>query len=339
MVAERAALLITYVVVMALLVFLVRKMVNHSYAQDEDGDTEHTWRQQGMAGPFLIVFSLGYSALSVDFVMSLQPTWFSTMWGVYMFAGHWQAACALVCLVAVWLIETDRISTTWLNENHVHDAAKFTFAFTVFYAYIAFSQFLLIWYANLPEEATFFVYRAKDGWLAHSLWIPAAKFIIPFAILLRHGIKRLGKGLKFICMWIITFQAYEMWWIVAPAAKHGSAHPGPGIPFVEWTMILGFFARSCSWQAKRSLRTTSSRSKIRGCTSACTTKSKGALMRVLTLGLIVLSAPALAAETGTDAAAGKRSGELRRMQHLLKRHLRRPRRVLLQRLHRRPRAR
>ena len=233
--------LITYVVAMALLVFLVRKMVNHSYAQDEDGDTEHTWRQQGMAGPFLIVFSLGYSALSVDFVMSLQPTWFSTMWGVYMFAGHWQAACALVCLVAVWLIETDRISTTWLNENHIHDAAKFTFAFTVFYAYIAFSQFLLIWYANLPEEATFFVYRAKDGWLAHSLWIPAAKFIIPFAILLRHGIKRLGKGLKFICMWIITFQAYEMWWIVAPAAKHGSAHPGPGIPFVEWTMILGFF--------------------------------------------------------------------------------------------------
>ena len=89
--------LITYFVVMALLVVLTRKMVNHSYAQDEDGDTEHTWSQQGMAGPFLIVFSLGYSALSVDFVMSLQPAWFSTMWGVYMFAGHWQACCAMIC--------------------------------------------------------------------------------------------------------------------------------------------------------------------------------------------------------------------------------------------------
>ena len=226
---------------MALLVVLTRKMVNHSYAQDEDGDTEHTWSQQGMAGPFLIVFSLGYSALSVDFVMSLQPAWFSTMWGVYMFAGHWQACCALVCLVAVWLIETNRISKVWLNENHIHDAAKFTFAFTVFYAYIAFSQYILIWYANLPEEATFFMHRAESGWLYHSLWIPACKFIIPFSILLRHGIKRMGKGLKFVCVWIIIFQGYEMWWVVAPAARYGSAHPGPGLPFIEWSMILGFF--------------------------------------------------------------------------------------------------
>ena len=165
-------------------------------------------------------------ALAVDFVMSFSHG--SRPWGVYMFAGHWQACCALVCLVAVWLIETERISTNWLNENHIHDAAKFTFAFTVFYAYIAFSQFLLIWYANLPEEATFFMHRAQDGWLYHSLWIPACKFIIPFAILLRHGIKRMGRGLKFICMWIITFQAYEMWWIVAPAARPAQ-HPRAGI--------------------------------------------------------------------------------------------------------------
>ena len=232
---------IGYVIVMGLLLFLTRKLVNHSYAQDEDGDTEHTWRQQGLAGPFLIVFSLGYSALSVDFVMSLQPSWFSTMWGVYMFAGHWQAACALICLVGVWLIETGRIDTVWLNRNHIHDAAKFTFGFTVFWGYIAFSQFLLIWYANLPEEGLFFMSRAEDGWLVYSLIIPAAKFIIPFAILLRHGIKRMGAGLKFICMWIIAFQGYEMWWIIAPAARAGSAHPGPGLPLIEWMMIIGFF--------------------------------------------------------------------------------------------------
>jgi hypothetical protein len=242
----------TYVLVMGLLVFVSRKMVNHSYAQDVDGDTEHTWKQQGLSGPFLMVFALGYSALAVDFVMSLQPTWFSTMWGVYMFAGHWQACCALICLVGVWLIESGRISKTWLNENHIHDIAKFTFGFTVFYAYIAFSQFLLIWYANLPEEATFFVHRAQDGWLWHSLWIPACKFIIPFSVLLRHGIKRMGTGLKFICIWILVFQAYEMWWVIAPATKHGSAHPGPGIPFVEWSMILGFFG-AFMWVAGRSL--------------------------------------------------------------------------------------
>ena len=132
--------LITYVVVMALLVFLVRKMVNHSYAQDEDGDTEHTWRQQGMAGPFLIVFSLGYSALSVDFVMSLQPTWFSTMWGVYMFAGHWQAACALVCLVAVWL--TRRIASRRPGSTEPRPRRREVhLRLHRFYAYIAFSQF------------------------------------------------------------------------------------------------------------------------------------------------------------------------------------------------------
>lgn len=231
---------IGYVIIMGLLILVVSALLKHSYAQDEDGDVEHTWRLQALGPIFLIIFALGFSALSVDFLMSLQPSWFSTMWGVYIFAGAWQATNALICLTGVWLIEKGHLDKVWLNENHIHDAAKFIFAFTVFYGYIAFCQFLLIWYANLPEETTFYNDRIANGWAIWSWVFVFAKFIIPFAVLLRHGIKRMGYGLKTACIWVVAAQILELYWLIAPAAKVGTAHPGPGIPFVEFSIMLGF---------------------------------------------------------------------------------------------------
>jgi hypothetical protein len=177
----------------------------------------------------------------VDFLMSLQPSWFSTMWGVYIFAGAWQATNAMICLTAVLLEERGYLDKVWVNENHIHDVAKFMFAFTVFYGYIAFCQFLLIWYANLPEETIFYHDRYLNGWAIWTWVLVFGKFIIPFAVLLRHGIKRMGYGLKAACVWVVCAQIFELWWLVAPAAKVGSAHPGPGIPFVEISIMLGFF--------------------------------------------------------------------------------------------------
>ncbi len=232
---------IFYVITMGLLLYLVAKLRRHSYAQDEDGDVEHSWKLQSLGPIFLMIFALGFSGLAVDFLMSLQPSWFSTMWGVYIFAGAWQATNALICLTGVWLIERGSLDKVWLNENHIHDAAKFIFAFTVFYGYIAFCQFLLIWYANLPEETIFYHDRYINGWAIWSWVLIFAKFIIPFAVLLRHGIKRMGYGLKTACIWVVCAQMFELWWLVAPAAKVGTAHPGPGIPFVEISIMLGFF--------------------------------------------------------------------------------------------------
>ncbi|MEC7749996.1 MAG: hypothetical protein VX405_00665 [Myxococcota bacterium] len=232
---------IFYVITMALLVYLVAKLRRHSYTQDQDGDVEHSWKLQSLGPVFLIVFSLGFSGLAVDFLMSLQPSWFSTMWGVYIFAGAWQATNAMICLTAVLLVERGYLDKVWVNENHIHDVAKFMFAFTVFYGYIAFCQFLLIWYANLPEETIFYHDRYLNGWAIWTWVLVFGKFIIPFAVLLRHGIKRMGYGLKAACVWVVCAQIFELWWLVAPAAKVGSAHPGPGIPFVEISIMLGFF--------------------------------------------------------------------------------------------------
>jgi hypothetical protein len=232
--------IITYAVIIGLFIVVAGKLVSNSRAQDVDGDPEFTWRNRALGPAYLGIFALGYSALAVDFVMSLQPTWFSTMWGVYMFAGAWQATLALICLVAVLLIERNAVSRALVNENHVHDLGKFTFAFTIFYAYIAFCQFLLIWYAELPEETTFYDVRMHNGWGTLSWILIFAKFVIPFLWFLRHSIKRMGRTLKAACLFVIAAQIFELWWLIGPAVRDGTAHPGPGIPFVELMIVCGF---------------------------------------------------------------------------------------------------
>jgi hypothetical protein len=197
-----------------------RFLVKKSLKQDEGGHDQLTFTNGKIAIGFLVSFALTYSLFSVDMLMSLEPHWFSTIFGIYCFAGLFQSALAFMVILLVWLMKRG-VLRGFVNDNHLHDLGKYLFAFTVFYAYIAFSQFMLIWYANLPEETGFYLHRAHGGWMAISYLLLIGKFVVPFFALLPQKAKRNGEWLTVIAGLILVMQFVEFYWLVYPNFNDG----------------------------------------------------------------------------------------------------------------------
>ena len=199
------------------------------YAQDSEGGYALTNRLKGYSSLFLLVFVVGFSFMSWYWIMGLQPHWFSTMFSVYAFAGLFQSGLALTILIVLWLRDRGDFGD-YVGERQIHDLGQLLFAFTVFYAYIGFCQFLLIWYANIPEEAIWYVTRGtppdiQTGWGFFSLLLPFVKFIIPFFILLPQEMKKNKKNvLRYVAFWLLLMQVYEVWYWVAPVPEHGGGY-------------------------------------------------------------------------------------------------------------------
>lgn len=192
-----------------------RKIVGMSLAQDKDGADHWTQSMIRWSVGFLLFFALSYSLFSVDMMMSLQPHWFSTIWGVYCFAGLFQSTFAFMILMALHI----RKKEGWhgvITLDHIHDLAKFLKGFTVFWAYIAFSQFMLIWYANLPEETIFYINRSHGGWWMISMALLGFKFVVPFVCLLPRWTKRTPTHLICVCVLVLVMQFVDLYWIVYP---------------------------------------------------------------------------------------------------------------------------
>jgi hypothetical protein len=210
-------------------------IIGNSIKQDSSGDEKLTLTNVKLSCGFLVLFALSYSLFSVDFLMSLAPHWFSTMFGVYCFAGLFQSTLAFIIIVTIKLMDTG-ILKDLVNEEHLHDLGKFLFAFTIFYAYIAFSQFMLIWYANLPEETIFFAKRAHDGWMAVSYSLLVFKFTVPFLLLLPRQAKRDKKSLMFNAGLLLVMQWVDDYWIVYPNFNDGRVV----FSYQEIGIFLGF---------------------------------------------------------------------------------------------------
>lgn len=207
--------IIRTVLCFALWLFFVKKIVGRSLAQDKTGDESLTHKMVPASVLFLLTFSLTYSFFSVDSLMSLEPHWFSTIFGVYTFAGLFHSTLATVILIILYLRRKGHLNGL-VNENHLHDLGKFLFGFTVFWAYIAFSQFMLIWYANLPEETLFFIPRMQGGWAFVSLALIVFRFIVPFLALLPKWAKRTPSHLAAVCVLILIMQYVDLYWLVYP---------------------------------------------------------------------------------------------------------------------------
>lgn len=200
----------------SLLMWLFSKqIVGRSLAQDQNGDHALTTGAVPWSIAFMFVFALGFSLFSVDLLMALLPYWYSTIWGVYCFSGLIQATFAFMILLA-YAINNSGAVKGYINEEHIHDLAKFLKGFTVFWAYIAFSQFMLIWYANIPEETEFYLLRAQNGWMGISLGLLIFRFIVPFLVLLPRGVKRNEGTLKIVCWGVLLMQFVDLYWIVYP---------------------------------------------------------------------------------------------------------------------------
>ncbi len=128
--------------------------------QDEDGSTEHWYNARKFSAIFLVIFAVSSSMAAWDWVMSIDPHWYSTMNGWYVFASWWVTGLAAITLIVINLKDAGYLKM--VNSNHLHDLGKFCFAFSIFWTYIWFSQFLLIYYANIPEETIYFVERLKN---------------------------------------------------------------------------------------------------------------------------------------------------------------------------------
>ncbi len=173
------------------------------------------------SGPGLLVLMVTVTMAAVDWVMSLDPHWYSTIFGVYVFSGGglaFTAALILICLAlrrAGWLRES-------ITVEHYHDMGKWLFALTVFWAYIAFSQYMLIWYANIPEETLWYKHRLEGNWAYVSLTLLLGRFIIPFLVLLPRASKRNLPILGAAAALTLVMHFIDLHWLIMPAVHpHG----------------------------------------------------------------------------------------------------------------------
>lgn len=218
-----------------LMVFFARKIVGNSLAQDKSGDVALTHDNVKWSVIWTPLFAISFTLFSMDLLMSLLPTWYSTIFGIYLFSGAFQSALALILLIMIFMKNSGFI-TGYYGDDHVHDVAKYLKGFSIFWAYIAFSQFMLIWYANIPEETEFYLMRAHGGWMALSFALLVFKFIVPFIALLPRSFKRNEGHVAAVALLVILTQYLDVYWLVYP---NFNDHV-PKFGFYEIGLLLGF---------------------------------------------------------------------------------------------------
>jgi len=226
---------IRVVVFFALWLFYRAKLVGNSLAQDKSGDESLTHSAVTWSTSFMLIFALSFSMFSVDLLMSLQPHWFSTIFGIYCFGGMFQATMASMIILITHCREKGLLDG-YVDENHMHDLGKFLFAFTVFWAYIAYSQYMLIWYANLPEETIFYLPRVTGVWTFVSLALIIFKFIVPFLALLSRRAKRNTTMLVAVSLLILLMEYVDIYWLIYPNYNAKSIE----VPIPEVLIFCGF---------------------------------------------------------------------------------------------------
>jgi hypothetical protein len=190
-----------------------------SAQQDTSGDRTITRRLQKLGPLSAILFALTLAFASYDWVMSLEPHWFSTMFGPYVFAGSAVAIYSFLILLVLALQRQGPMRNLVTGE-HYHDLGKMLFGFVVFWAYLGFSQFMLIWYANIPEETVWFNMRWHHGWQYVSIFLAAAHFFVPFFWLIGQPAKRSRWRLTAAAVWMMLMHWVDVYWMVMPTLHH-----------------------------------------------------------------------------------------------------------------------
>jgi len=206
-------------------------------AEDIDPSTTYWHKNQVLSTVFLIFFGISSSVAAWDWVMSIDTHWFSTMVGWYVFASWWVTGLAAITLIVVYLKEAGYLKI--VNSNHLHDLGKFIFAFSIFWTYIWFSQFLLIYYAHIPEETIYFVERMHNSpysWIFYLNII--MNFVLPLLLLMTRDAKRQMSTLKLVCPIIIVGHWFDFFNMVTPGIMHFDG----GVGFMEIGVALIFLS-------------------------------------------------------------------------------------------------
>ena len=201
-----------------------------SVQQDKDGNPRFTIWMRKVAFTSLPLFALCLTFGAFDWLMSLNYRWFSTMFGVYIFAGAAGSSMSLLVLVITALRQAGYLKDV-VTLEHYHIMGKWMFAFCVFWAYIGFGQYMLIWYANMPEETQYFITRNTESWWVLSMLLVIGRFFGPFAILLLRSIKKQPHRLCYVAGWILCMQMLDMYLVILPALH------GTGVHVSIWDLV------------------------------------------------------------------------------------------------------
>jgi len=229
-------------VILVLYVFYAL-FTRNSRKQDESKEQGLTRTNVKLSAAFMPVAGIGLTLLSIDWIMSLEPHWYSTIFGVYYISATLLAGLAATTYASVSLNEAGYL-IPGVNKDHYYSLGALMFAITNFWAYIAFSQFLLIWYANIPEESIWFVMRWEGGWKYISIILIFVRFVIPYAGLLSQPSKSDPKRLKQISIFILIAHFFDLYWLIMPTFSKTVVFSfyELGFPlFVVGIVILAFY--------------------------------------------------------------------------------------------------
>jgi hypothetical protein len=194
---------------------------------------QSTLRFRAMSSIGLVIYSLTISFAVIDWVMSLQARWISTIYGLLFIAGEALSAFCF-CVVVESILAKRKPMSEYLTDTEVHDHGKFMLAFVMVWAYFNFSQWLIIWAGNLPEEIPWYVRRMNGGWEIVGLFLVVFHFAVPFALLLSRQLKRKTRTLVWLASWLIFMRIVDIFWHIEPAS-----HPAFHVSWVHFTIVAG----------------------------------------------------------------------------------------------------
>ncbi len=216
-------------------------IIGNSRKQDKSGEQSYTAKNIKLSAAFIVLFAFTVSVLAFDWLMSMEPHWFSTIFGVYYFADAAWGSLALLTLTSVILYEKGYLSQR-ITRDHFYSLGTLMFAFTVFWAYIAFSQYMLQWYGNLPEEIIYYIHRWEGGWQVVSIILVLSHFFVPFLLLLPRSSKTNLKMLKFASVWILLALFLDIYWMVMPGmVNNGFQYKFSLLDFTFPIAVIGLF--------------------------------------------------------------------------------------------------
>lgn len=229
--------------------FVSYRLYTTSLRQDLDPDPDIPAKLRSTSAWGLPLTAVTVAFASYDILMSTDPHWFSTIFGVYFFSGGIVSAVATIILVAALLQRTGGRLQGVITTEHYQDLGKYLFGFVVFWAYIGFSQYMLYWYGGIPEETVWYQHRLQNGWEWHSALLLGFHFVVPFLVLLPRGTKRMLPVLSFVAVWLLGMHWFDMHWVVLPVLRDsGSFH---WVDFTCWLGLTGIFAGALMYRLTR----------------------------------------------------------------------------------------
>ena len=215
-------------------------LVRGSIRQDQAGDPRFNVRARRFAPVFMIIFGITITIVAFDWISSLEPAWYSDVFGVYIFAGTFLAGLAATTLAVLYLMARGRLPR--VTPDHVYNLGGFLFAFVVFWSYIGFAQYLLMWYANMPEEVFWYKERLQGLWGALVLVLAVVHFFVPFLVLIPREAKSEPKRLVWIASAMLVAHWLDLYWMIYPVLGKGALFSWPELSFG-----IFFIASSFLW--------------------------------------------------------------------------------------------